>query len=252
MQRLLQLGFVPVGHWYLENEILRFNLDRHQNATNILYSFISNGEIKYIGKTTMTLQTRMYGYQNPGPTQITNIRVKNLILNLLQEQNSVDIFVFVDNGLLSYGSYRVNLAAGLEDTLIREIGPEWNFRGNRRVREDIDSRRVRLIQVPAEQQEQVHPVLQVTIGNAYLNQGFFNVGVAYTDLFAGDNAVIEIQLGNDTDNVINGYINRRANQPTDSPRIMGGRLLKRWIQDTFNLNDTMNVEVISPVSIKLS
>jgi hypothetical protein len=39
---------------------------------------------------------------------------------------AVDIYALPDNGLLHYGRFHVNLAAGLEDDLIRVIDPPWN------------------------------------------------------------------------------------------------------------------------------
>jgi hypothetical protein len=51
MNRLLNIGFISVGHWTLKDNILKYNLVSHHTTKNILYSFISNGDIKYIGKT---------------------------------------------------------------------------------------------------------------------------------------------------------------------------------------------------------
>lgn len=72
MNRLLNIGFVSVGHSALVNDEIKFNLSTHHTTTNVLYSFISNVDVKYIGKTTMKLSQRMYNYQNPGPSQSTN------------------------------------------------------------------------------------------------------------------------------------------------------------------------------------
>jgi len=55
MNRLLDIGFIPVGHWTLNSNAIKSNLISHHTTINILYSFISNGDIKYIGKTTTQL-----------------------------------------------------------------------------------------------------------------------------------------------------------------------------------------------------
>jgi hypothetical protein len=39
---------------------------------------------------------------------------------------SVEIFALQDNDLLHYGGFDVNLAAGLEDSLVRDLSPPWN------------------------------------------------------------------------------------------------------------------------------
>ena len=52
---------------------LQFRLTQYINERNILYAFVAQGEVKYIGKSTQTLSGRMNGYKHPGPTQSTNI-----------------------------------------------------------------------------------------------------------------------------------------------------------------------------------
>ena len=71
----------------------------------------------------------MYGYQNPGPTQSTNIKGNKLIKELLATSAPVEIYALPDNGLLYYGGFHVNLAAGLEDNLIATLSPPWNRAG---------------------------------------------------------------------------------------------------------------------------
>ena len=36
----------------------------------MLYAFVSSGKVLYVGKTTMPLGKRMYGYQRPGPVSV--------------------------------------------------------------------------------------------------------------------------------------------------------------------------------------
>ena len=118
MNRLLDIGFQCVGHWLLEDEKLVCQLDSLANLQNILYAFICNGEIKYVGKTGMKLRSRMYGYQNPGDSQKTNIRNHKLIMDALRNDYAIDIFALPDHGLLHYGAFHMNMADGLERSLI--------------------------------------------------------------------------------------------------------------------------------------
>jgi hypothetical protein len=194
----------------------------------------------------------MYGYQNPGPSQTTNIRGNAAIKNLLNNDQPVDIFILTDNGLLSYGNFRINLAAGLEDTLIYELNPEWNLSGKNLIPLDINSEKPELAKTPLQTVDLI-PVLttlDIFLGQAYYNQGFFNVVREYSDLFGADNSGIEIQLGKNADTVIQGYINRTANK-NGTPRIMGGKEFRNWIKSNFNFNDTMKVDVLSPISIRV-
>ena len=61
LNRLLNIGFRCVGHWKCLSDKLKCELLSHSNTSNILYAFISNGEVMYIGKTVQTLKQRMYG-----------------------------------------------------------------------------------------------------------------------------------------------------------------------------------------------
>jgi hypothetical protein len=243
---------MSVGHWILKGDTIKYNLVSHHTSTNILYSFISNGEIKYIGKTKVQFSQRMYGYQNPGPSQTTNIRVNAAIKKLLGDDQPVDIFILTDNGLLRYGYFRINLAAGLEDTLIYEINPEWNLAGRNLIPVDIESEKPELSKEPQPTASLIptETTFNILLGQAYYNQGFFNVAREQSNLFGTDNSIIEIQLGANADTTIQGYINRTANK-NGTPRIMGGKELRNWIKENFKPNDVMKVDVISPIAIRL-
>ena len=128
MQRLLNIGFQRVGCWIIKNGNLSFELDSSISSANALYTFISKDTVLYIGKTTRSLAKRMYDYQRPGPTQHTNIRNNAKLKELLAQTNLVDIYALPDHGMLQYSSFKINLAAGLEDSLIKTIKPIWNER----------------------------------------------------------------------------------------------------------------------------
>ena len=100
-----------------------------QDSQNVLYSFVLDGEPVYVGKTTQKFKKRMYGYQNPGRTQFTNIRNNQNIKDALANESSIDIYVLPDNGLLHFGEFHLNLAADLEDNITKTIKPLWNISG---------------------------------------------------------------------------------------------------------------------------
>jgi len=128
VQFLLELGFEEVGEWLIEEDSLQFSLTRHRNEQNILYAFVVQGEVKYIGKSNLTLSRRMNGYKQPGPTQNTNIRINSRIKDLLHKNISVQILAFVEKEKILYRGVPINLAAGLEDNLIARVRPQWNLR----------------------------------------------------------------------------------------------------------------------------
>lgn len=126
MERLTNIGFRKVGEWKTLNDLICPGIFDLKNSANILYAFISNGIVLYVGKTTQTLKKRMYGYQKPGHTQYTNIKGNKLLLELLESGESVDIYALPDDGLRHIGDFHLNLAAGLEDSIISILKPKWN------------------------------------------------------------------------------------------------------------------------------
>jgi len=225
---------------------------------NVLYAFVSNGEIKYIGKTTQPLKGRMASYQNPGPTQSTNIKNNENIKMLLEADEAVDIFILPDIRLLHYGGFHINLAAGLEDSLISEISPPWN--GKRRekkptrpkIDENITEHSSEEIDEVSSQILEKNPnntSFQFKVRTTYFNQGFFNVPVKYMQAFGNDRDRIEIYCGEEQD-LVQGYINRSVNV-NDTPRIMGGTQLRQWFHENVAVDIPVNVEVLSPTSIWL-
>lgn len=127
LQRLSNMGFREVGNWMLTADGIAYTLDKkEEKSKNVLYAFVSGGEVLYIGKTTQTLKTRMYGYQNPGDTQSTNRKNKKNLEKILSAGKAVLILALPDHDLLYYGGFHLNLAAGLEDDLIKQIDPKWN------------------------------------------------------------------------------------------------------------------------------
>jgi hypothetical protein len=129
MKRLTEIGFRKVGEWKILNGNISPNLTQLSNAENILYAFISNGEVLYVGKTTLPLRKRMYGYQKPGPTQNTNIKGNRLISELLTSGRKIEIYALPDEGRHKIGIFDLNLAAGLEDSIISILKPRWNQSG---------------------------------------------------------------------------------------------------------------------------
>jgi hypothetical protein len=129
MKRLTDIGFRKVGEWKISSGGIIPNLTELVNAQNILYAFISDGMVLYVGKSTQSLKKRMYGYQNPGPSQHTNIKVKKFIIEYLSSGKRIEIYALADDGLQHIGVFHLNIAAGLEDSIISILKPKWNDSG---------------------------------------------------------------------------------------------------------------------------
>lgn len=248
MNRLVEIGFQQAGHWRLEGDKLVPELTRLATQQNILYAFICDGEVKYIGKTTSTLAGRMKGYRNPAESQTTNIRNNTLIREILEGGGTVDIYALPDNGLLHYGAFHLNLAAGLEDDLIRVINPEWN--GGRAEPVPLAVEEEPEGTAPLEDlMEGAKHSFTFVLQPTYYRTGFFNVGVADEGHLGSDGETIEIYIDSEPQPVL-GKINRTANT-NQTPRIMGGTALRDWFQGSAAVNDVIRVDVYSPTAIRL-
>jgi len=123
---LLQGGFTAIAAWQaLENEALAVSgeIPRHPGV----YAFVITGQVMYVGVATNSLAQRLYAYTRPGPTQVTNIRLKAHILRQLAAGDQVEILIAMPpdsewNGLPVSGS------VGLELGLIKTFNLPWNSR----------------------------------------------------------------------------------------------------------------------------
>jgi hypothetical protein len=246
MDRLLKIGFEVAGHWRSEEGVDRIQPEiiKHARQINILYAFVCDGAVMYVGKTVQTLARRMSGYSRPVPAQITNMRVNEKIRAVMQAGQAVDILALPDSGLMHYGVFHLNLAAALEDDIIRQLDPLWN--GGRKESALLEANDAL---ATAEAVQKTPPNFDIVIGPTYRNQGFFNVPARAQKLFGSDSEKVEIDLSEEMPTIL-GTINRRCNRG-NNPRIMGGVALQRWIQANFNEGEAMQVEVISPISIRL-
>jgi hypothetical protein len=131
LERLARIGFTKVGLWQMNAARPVCQLHHHADQKNVLYAFVVDDVLQYVGKTTQPLKKRMYGYQNPGKTQSTNIKNNANITAALGAGKRVDIYALPDSGLWQLGGFHVNMAAGLEDAIVRDLAPPWNQAGTK-------------------------------------------------------------------------------------------------------------------------
>jgi|GEM_PF-1699275 len=127
LQKLISLGFEEVGRWFLSGGAATFKLNKYSRKKNLLYAFIVDGEVKYIGKTTQEFYRRLFQYKKCYMSQRTNLRIRNKIEDYLNNGTTIIIYAFVPETPMIYQDIPINLAAGLEDNLIKIIHPEWNI-----------------------------------------------------------------------------------------------------------------------------
>ena len=126
LTRLLHMGFRYVGEWYLVNKKLGFTLLSENDSRNLVFAFVSENEILYIGGITVSFRRLLYGYRKPSGTQSSCAILNTLISGHLQGGGIVEIYALPDHGLLHVGNSCIDLASVLEDSLILELKPKWN------------------------------------------------------------------------------------------------------------------------------
>lgn len=245
MNRLTEIGFIKAGFWQIIDGSLKYHLDgRFIDVKNNLYAFVCDGEVKYVGKITRLLRNRMYHYSRPGSSQSTNIKKNANIIDMLSNNIAVDILVLPDSGLMHYGQFHLNLAAGLEDSIISVIRPEWN--GIQRPvlnSDEVVSTESEIITHSSNKK------FTFNMTDTYWHRGFFNVPVVSSQNFGKDGENIMIVLS-DGVSTITAMINRTANQ-SGSPRIMGGVELKQYFQRNYAIGDVVPFELITQNMMKL-
>ncbi len=274
MRRLLQIGFEQVGSWRLREQRLALDLTRMNGHRNVLYAFVDNAEVLYVGKTTGTLESRMGGYLRPHASQRTNMRNNLALLQLLRHYRAIDIYAWADPGMHRIGGFHLNYAAGLEDSIIRTLAPPWN--GARSapptvvpVEQSVLGKPV-LDELPARASSEgeslsafevraledagvirAAPTFDVTLGKTYYHQGFFNVPIKFSGLFPEHGTQITIYCG-DSRTLIRATVDRRANQSNQAPRIYGRASLANWFRLYKQLDETAKIRVVSTNEIELA
>lgn len=268
MKRLLEIGFEQVGRWHLLNKKLALELTRMSAQRNVVYAFIQDAIVLYVGKTTGTLETRMGGYLRPHSSQRTNVRNNLALVELLQQEKAVEIYAWADSGIHRIGEFHLNYAAGLEDSIIKTILPPWN--GARSTQQagielsvlsssvamNDDSRlaeaasEIELQDLEAAGVIKASPVFEVVLGKTYYNNGFFNVPVKFSDRFPEHGTEISIYCG-DSRTLIRATVDRKANQANHTPRIYGRGSLTNWFGRYKRPDGIATIRIVSLNEIEL-
>lgn len=257
LERLLEIGFELAGEWFLDDGEPRIELTRYGNAANVLYAFASGAELLYVGRSGRSLRLRMDGYEQGGPLRSTRARNRERIAAMLMLDQPVDLYALPDPGNLHYGSFRVNLAAGLQHSLIDVLRPPWNAAQHALAKMDRPIKALRR-RSPRAIGDAANPFTDLTtdrpsyrflLGFHFLDKGYFNVPLRYSGLLGGDQETIRILCGRERD-AIHGHIDRAANTNA-TPRVVGGRKLKRWFEEHSGLNNPMDIDILAPNAVWL-
>lgn len=283
-EALENIGFVHIANWSYQGNGNNIQYDKCGSisdadyntiirTSSALYAFCVGGDIMYIGRTARSIQKRFVGYCNPGNGQATNARCNKKIRESIKNNNEVSVYVFTPATQLEWAGFSIDLAAALEDSLIREFRPQWNRTlgagnvnapndGGRtpRMSESAESEEEATaadggnggggVVTPAAAEEPQPHTFTIKLGQTYYNHGFINPGVVASQHLGahGDPVLIEFSDGTLS---IQSSINRTANQ-NGSVRIIGNNgAIASWFQANFKLDDTVYAEVTDRNTIRL-
>lgn len=260
--KLEEIGFRDIAQWRLNGERLTYNLvnpgpesDALCAFPNALYAFTSGETILYVGKTTKGIRMRFVGYCNPGRKQVTNQKCHEEIKGLLRKKGSVSISVFTGNQFFRYDIFEINLAAGLEDSLIKTLRPRWNgkFVPGEFVTETEEIETEAVLPAPLPSLATAPPArgghgkdFEIKLGKTYYGGGFINTGSSVSDAIGKDGEPMLIRLGTQYHSGVQSRIDRKANR-NGTPRIYGGARVARWFQENFRLNDVVVGSVLTRI-----
>jgi hypothetical protein len=89
---------------------------------------------------------------------------------------------------------------------------------------------------------------QIALGPTYYNQKYLNIGVVASNYLGNHNEALKIILLDGQ--IILSTINRTINK-NGSVRFYGGIAWHQFIQDNYNLNNTINFVVTNPNTITI-
>ncbi|WP_180060054.1 hypothetical protein [Acinetobacter sp. YH12128] len=127
-----------------------------------------------------------------------------------------------------------NLAAGLEDSLIKELKPKWN--GNRFKINEINEM----------------PIYKLTLHDTYFNWSCINFGISYSSYLGTHESQMDIYVGDGAIPLDIAKIDRNANK-NGSVRIrpFKGKKLQFWFSENCKPMEVVNILIEAPNKIRI-
>ena len=128
-EHLTASGFSLLARWELqENSRIQFIGEPPKQPG--VYAFAVDGEVCYVGKTRKGIAERLRTYEIIKNKKRQGFRIQTLIRKALKSGSEVTILTIVSLKPIRWRGLPVDLIAGLEAGLIRELQPKtkWNLR----------------------------------------------------------------------------------------------------------------------------
>ena len=127
---LTGIGLEDAASWTLDGDRLKAVGDKPARwrwltaRPGPLYAFCRGDKGLYIRRSAMTLSKRFAALADSADAPL-----HQAIRKLLSAGKEVRILVLTDHPTISWGPFAIDLAAGLEESLIKAFRPPWNKSG---------------------------------------------------------------------------------------------------------------------------
>jgi hypothetical protein len=253
MIKLLEIGFEIVGNWEIskkDTSRIAHTISSHSDLTDLIYAFVSDNQVKYIGMTDSTLKKRMDLYKSGkenGTAGSTNKKVHTEILRLLKNQKKVDIYVLSNVALPTYKGFRVSIAFGIELSLIehfenstKEIGGLWNKRGTTQKGNYPSS-------TPRPNGAVQNPFSMELKQESY-TKGVISFGKKYAHLLPENSCAVLVKIGNAHQEVASTFTLSGGNRKIG----FKNQQLKKWFdEEKLGIGSSIMVEIVNTNKIKI-
>jgi len=127
-----ELGFEAAGSWALDNGRPAPELASGRSSGEALYAFVSDGEVVYIGRAREAFGGQIGGGDEPlGLVRRFTTDNDRRIIETLMGFRTIEILAMEPTEAVTYRGWRLNVAAGLKEALVRKIQPAWITGGGR-------------------------------------------------------------------------------------------------------------------------
>jgi hypothetical protein len=248
IEDLKVIGFKKAGYWVLTgNKIESYINDEFLQLEDILYSFESEGIIKYIGITEQSLKARMINYKSGHDENkcsgTTNKLVNHNIKSLLINKKEVSIYFLKGEASCDYFDFKISLSTGIEKSLIKifDINDNlWNKRGVKSPKsnnENKNNSKIKSININDNQ-------TIVKLRNEAFNKGVILFNKKIDDLLPIESEGMDIHFNNKP---ISGWFTRSQK----NKKVNGYKELKEIINSNFKFGDEILVTILNPNEMKI-
>ncbi|RED42922.1 hypothetical protein DFQ10_107107 [Winogradskyella eximia] len=246
-------GFVNVGKWFKttnEKKRIDYSLDDGaKNQEDLNYAFVEGDKVFYIGVTSNTLSKRMNGYKYGKASEkdkygkveaSTNKKVYKRILDLLNKDKEVEIYILPELNLGEYKGLKVSSVSGIEHSLIKDFD-------NGDLLNNIATKTNKVKQGSSKYISEDGKEFEMTLSKEYYNKGKIGFKKRSEHLLPNDTGVLMNIIIKD-EMILQGTFTWSGKTRS----INGKKELIKWYSDNFKLDEKILVKILDSRNVELS